>query len=170
MSAPPPLQFEWDGEAMRPLHQNLADRHFVVGERYQLEVREDRSSASHRHYFSCIAEAHNNLPDHLVEQLPTSEHLRKYALIKTGHADRDSIVCASKAEALRVAAFVRPMNEFAVVTLEGASVTVWTAKSQSIRAMGKAAFEKSKSDVLDFVASLIGTDSATLQRHTNEAA
>ena len=37
MSAIPPLQFEWSGEAMVPVYARLADRHYVIGQRYFLE-------------------------------------------------------------------------------------------------------------------------------------
>lgn len=170
MSTIPPITFAWDGESMVPKHPRLADRHFVVGEVYQLEVREDRSSASHRHYFAAIKEAHDNLPDEIAERFPTPEHLRKYALIRTGYRDERSIACASKAEAQRVASFVRPMDEFAIVTAQGPLVTVWTAKSQSVRAMDKKTFAESKEKVLDFIASLIGTSAAELSTHASEAA
>lgn len=82
------------------------------------------------------------------------EHLRKYALIRTGHRDERTIVCASKAEARRVAAFVKPLDEFALVLVNEASVSVYTAKSQSLRAMGKTAFQQSKDDVLGFLAQI----------------
>lgn len=168
MSIIPPLSFAWDGEAMVPKHPRLADRHYVVGEVYQLEVREDRSSASHRHYFVCINEAHQNLSDELAERFPTPDHLRKYALIRCGYRDERSIVCASKAEALRIAAFMKPMDGYAVVVATDAVVTVLTAKSQSVRAMGRKEFQESKDKVLDFLASLIGTSTAALS--TSEAA
>jgi hypothetical protein len=120
--------------------------------------------------FAALKEAHNSLPDETAERLPTPEHLRKFALIKTGFADSRSLACSSRAEALRIAAFMRPADEFSVVTIEGAVVTVWTAKSQSVRAMGKAEFTASKDAVLAYVASLIGTTTAALERHTREAA
>lgn len=158
MSAP--LPFRWDGEAMRPLRPRdsaEADRRYVVGEVYRLEPIEDRSAASHRHYFAAINEAWASLPDGLAERMPTPEHLRKYALIKAGWSDSRSFVAASKAGARDLAAFVRPMDEFSIVTAEGAVVTVYTAKSQSMRAMGKQAFQKSKDDVLAVIADLLGT-------------
>jgi hypothetical protein len=168
--APPPLAFYWNGQAMVPLHPRLAAKHFGAGEVVKLEVREDRSAKSHRYYFAALNEAHANLPEDKAERWPTMQHLRKYALIHCGYRDERSIVCASKAEALRLAGFIKPMDGFAVVTVREAVVTVYTAKSQSVRAMGKKEFEESKRRVLDFVARLIGTDSATLQRHTSEAA
>jgi len=167
---PPPMAFVWKDGAMVPLHRRLAEKHFGEGEIVTLEVREDRSAASHRHYFACIAEAHANLPEEIAERLPTPDHLRKFALIRSGYRDERSMPCSSKAEARKLAAFVKPIDEFAIVAVHEATVTIWTAKSQSVRAMGKAEFQKSKDDVLSFVASLIGTDSATLQQHTNEAA
>lgn len=156
MTAIYPLAFRWDGEAMRPLNPHAADRQYVVEEVYRLEPREDRSAASHAHFFASLADAHANLPDDLAQRWPTSDHLRRYALIRTGWRDERTIIASSKAEARRIAAFVKPMDEFAAVSVHDAAVIVWTAKSQSMRAMGKEAFQKSKDDVLSFVADMIG--------------
>lgn len=171
--APPPILFAWDGDAMVPAGSHWirqANKHFVVGQRYPLEVREERSSQSHAHYFACINDAWQNLPESLAERFPTPDHLRKWALIRCGYADERSVVCGSKAEAQRVAAFIKPMDEFAVVMAKDAVVTVWTAKSQSMKAQGKKAFQESKDKVLDFVASLIGTTRDELAKNASEAA
>ena len=170
MSNIPPMAFSWDGEVMRPRHSRLADRHFVVGQDYMLEERQDRSQRSHDHYFACLAEVWQNLPDALAERFPTPDHLRKWALIRCGYADERSIVCASHAEALRIAAYVGQFDEYAVVLAKGATVTAWTAKSQSMRAMGRKAFQESKDKVLDFVAGLIGTTRGDLAKNAGEAA
>jgi len=151
-----PLYFEWDGEVMRPLHPQAADRQYVVGEHYFLDHREDRSMASHRHYFAVLMQAWQNLPEDIADRFPTPEHLRKYALVKTGFRDERNFVCHSRHEALRMAAFVKPMDEFAIVSCVGSSVVVLTAHSQSLRAMGKEKFQRSKDAVLDCVAELIG--------------
>ena len=161
-----PVPFRWDGEAMVPLagFGRRCDQLFVVGEVYRLIEEHERSSASHRHYFAAINEAWQNLPDKLAERFPTAEHLRKFALIKTGYHDSRQFVASSKAEALRLAAFLRPVDEYSLVTVAGAVVTVWTAQSQSTKAMGKKTFQESKDHVLDFVAVLIGTDAESLRR------
>ncbi len=164
MTIPVPQWFTWDGEAMRPLNPRAADRAYVVGGRYHLEHREERSSASHAHFFAAVAEAHANLRDDMAERLPTPEHLRKFALIRTGYRDERTIVCSSKAEAQRIAAFIRPIDEFAIVMAQEATVTVWTAKSQSVRAMGKQEFAASKDAVLSYVAGLIGTTPEALMK------
>ena len=165
-----PVAFRWDGEAMLPLHPRIADKQYVVGEIYRLEPREERSAASHAHYFASITEAHSNLPDDSAERFPTPDALRKFALIRAGFRDERSIVASSKAEALRLAAFIKPMDEFAVVTVKDAVVIVYTAKSQSMKAMGKADFEASKKAVLDIVAQMIGSNADTLQRNAGRAA
>lgn len=169
---PAVMIFEWDGDGMVPLprFRRLADKHFVVHENYRLEVREDRSAASHNHYFAALHEAWQNLPEHLAEKFPTPEHLRKHALIRAGYRDERTLVAASKAEAQRLAAFVKPMDEYAVVLVDGATVTVYTAQSQSFRAMGKKRFEESKARVLDVIAGLIGTTPDALRQNAGRAA
>ena len=95
-----PFPFAWDGEAMVPPGQywaKRADEQFVVGQNYKLVEHHDRSPQSHSHYFAALAEAWQNLPHHLTDRWATSEHLRKWALIKAGYHDERSIVAASKA-------------------------------------------------------------------------
>lgn len=160
MTTPPPLPCRWTGDSFEPASPHWArqaDQHFVVGQIYPLEIREERSPASHKHYFSAIAEAHRNLPEEAAERLPTPEHLRRFALIKCGYRDERTITCNSRAEALRVASFIRPMDEFALVVVAGNSVSVFTAKSQSMRAMNKATFAASKDAVLAYLAEMLGT-------------
>jgi len=153
-----PVICAWDGEAFVPMPRfvKLCDKEFVIGENYPLIVHEDRSQASHRQFFAALHDAWENLPLDWAERFPTSEHLRKYALVRCGYADERSIVCSSKAEAQRIAAFVKPMDAYAVVIVQQSVVKVFTPKSQSTKAMGKKEFQESKTKVLDFVASLIG--------------
>lgn len=166
----PPMDFSWDGENFVPRVPRLADKHYVVGLSYRLVPHEERSMRSHRFYFASVNEAWKNLPEDMADRFPTADHLRKYALIKSGYRDERSIVCSSKAEALRVGAFIRPMDEYAVVVVRDAVVTVYEAKSQSMRAMGKKTFGASKEAVLDTVASMIGTTPGTLTANAGAAA
>lgn len=161
-----PILMRWTGEAMEPdgrTWAGRADKQFVVGERYFVTAEHERSIASHRQYFASLNEAWRNLPEEMDERFPTMDHLRRYALIKTGFADERSIVCASKAEAQRLAAFIKPMDSYAIVAASEATVKVWTAKSQSMRAMGAAEFQRSKSAVLDLVAGMIGVKKDALE-------
>lgn len=167
-----PIAFEWIGDAMVPLKRfhNVCNATFIVGQRYMLEELQDRSSASHRHYFACIHEAWTNLSEEYADQFPTSDHLRKWALIKAGYRDERTLVCASKAEALRVSAFIKPMDDYAVVVVRDAVVAVYTAKSQSTRAMGKADFQASKDAVLRIVADLVRVSPSEIEKNAKEVA
>lgn len=165
-----PLALRYTGAGHFEATAPYVEAGYEQGRVYRMAPVDDRSSASHRHYFAAIASAWSNLPDELAGEFPSPEHLRKYALIKAGFADRRSIVTASRAEAMRVAAFVQPLDEFALVATDAATVTVWTAHSQSVRAMGKAEFQRSKEAVLDIVSAMIGTDAATLIGNAEAAA
>ena len=171
MSALPPIHCEWNGEAFVPLARfsPLLDDALVIGERYPLVMEQGRSKRSHAHYFACISEAWSSLPEMVAERFPTPEALRKYALIKAGYRDERSIVCASKAEAGRVAAFCRPMDDMAIVIASDAVVTIYTAKSQSTKAMGRKVFQDSKDAVLRVLSEMIGVVPAALTKHAEAA-
>lgn len=145
----------WLGEAQKA---------FVIGQSYRLVTVEERSQASHNAYFAELSTAFDNLPESLMELHPTVEHLRKHALIRTGYADERQFVCSSEAEAIRLAAFLRPMDDYAIVLQKGRVCTVYTAKSQSMKAMDKQTFAASRKAVLDYVAQLIGVQPAQLGR------
>lgn len=167
MNQVPPMYFNWDAgrSVMVPRRPRMADRIYVDGEEYRLGVIEERSTNSHAHYFAALAEAWQNLSDEQIERWPSVDHLRKYALIKTGYCDERSLACSSKAAAGRIAALVRGMDGYAIVALSECTVRVFTAKSQAYRHMGKDVFQASKTAVLDYVASLIGTTRGQLEQH-----
>lgn len=160
------IPFRWNGDMMVPLpgFAKRCDAEYVYGEVYNLEAIEQRSAKSHAHFFASVNEAWQNLPENLVEQFPTSEHLRKWCLIRAGYHQHRDIVASSKAEAQRLAAFVKPMDTYAVVTVRDSVVTVYTAESQSMKAMGKQRFQESKDAVLSLLAAMIGTDPVELGR------
>ena len=161
MTTAPPIIFTWDGESMAPATthmEKLCDQHFTVGETYMLVEEYDRSQRSHNHYFAEIHEGWLNLPEVLSDApwAQTAEHLRKYALIKTGYCDTKTLVCSSKVEAERIAEFMRPIDVFSVVVFADSTVTHHTARSQSKKAMGGEVFQESKTAVLDCIEDLIG--------------
>jgi hypothetical protein len=167
-----PLVYKWQGDAMIPLPRfaKLADKQFVVGQDYRLDEVQERSQASHNQFFAAIADAWDSLPEEWAARLPSPEHLRKFALVRAGYADERSIVASSRAEALRIAAFIKPMDEYAVVTVKGAVVRVYTAQSQSMKAMGKADFQASRNAVLEVCAAMLGVKPDELVRWAGRAA
>lgn len=168
-----PLPFIWQDGCLKPTTPYWASRceeRFTEGEKYTMDQWHARSQASHNQYFASVHEAWLNLNEDQTERFPTEDHLRKFALIKTGYRDERSIVAASKEEARRVAAFIKPLDEYAVVIVREAVVIVYTAKTQKMRAMGKAKFEKSKQDVLDFLAATIRVETRALTNNSGRAA
>lgn len=170
MSAARPLRFKWTGVAMAPLALASAQEQFEPGRVYELEVREPASQASRGHYFAALREGWMNLPEHLAERFPTPEHLRKYLLIRCGYRDERTIVGASNAQAQRIASFIRPLDEYAAVSVHEATVSVFTAKTQSNKAMGRKEFNASKQAVLNKLAHMIGVEREALDRNTGRAA
>lgn len=153
-----PVMCRWDGDAFQPLpHMHNILSEYVIGEVYRLSEVEDRSHKTHNHYFACIHEAWLNLPERDAVNFPTAEHLRKWCLIRCGYSDERTIVCSSQAEARRLAAFIKPMDEFAVVIVREVVVRVLTAQSQSKRAMGAKVFQQSKTAVLDMLEAWVGS-------------
>lgn len=160
-----PVVFVWDGEAMVPVngfHARACDRRFVVGERYPLDEVHARSQATHAHYFAVLREVWQSLPDPLSAQFTSPEKLRKYALIRTGYHVKNQHVCKSQAEAYRLAAVIRPYDEYQIVEVDGCVVTVYHAMSQDHRSMDRATFQASKTAVLDWCADLIGVARGSL--------
>lgn len=115
-----------------------------------------RSIASHHGYFAELQKLYDTMPYAVTERLPDFEMFRKFCLIRTGWRDEVSYPCATRAEAERWAARLRQFGDFAIVTISRTIVIRWTAKSQSMRAMGKAAFQKSRDDVEAYARSLLG--------------
>jgi len=153
---PGPVRFVWrDGVLVPdgPRAVRYCDENFGEGEVVMMERHEERSDASHRHYFACINEAWQNLPE-ADERFPTPEALRKWALVRCGYCTEASVVCDSPEQARTIAAFMG-WSEGVIVVVRDNVVKRYVAKSQSMKAMNKEEFQRSKDDVLDTIAELI---------------
>lgn len=164
------LLMEWDGESLAPANQawaGRADKALVVGQRYFVTEVSQRSKTSHDHFFAMVGEVFKSLPEHLAERFSSPDHLRAYALIKTGYYVERAFIASSKAEAVRVAHFLRNGGQqFAVISIADNVVIERVAQSQSYATMGKKKFQESKDKVLDFLADLIGVETPELQRES----
>lgn len=165
-AAPINLRYEGEGEfrTLSAYWAGRADKDFVVGEIYKMVEHHDRSDASHNHYFAAIKNGHDSLPDAFRDEYPTTEHLRKKALIRKGYCSHRDHVCASKAEASRLRAFIRPMDEYAIIEARECVVRIYTAMSQSKKAMGAKDFQESKQAVLNFIDDLLRVERGATAR------
>jgi hypothetical protein len=159
-----PVAFFWDKQegVMTPMHRHrpIAEKQFEDGKVYILQVVDDKSSRSMRHFHASVRDCWLNLPHGLSERFPDQEFLRKHALCHTGFADERTVVCTSRDQAHQFAALCRTLDRYAVITIKDKIVRIFTARSQA--AMDHAEFQKSKTACLDYLASLIGVDPATL--------
>jgi len=71
---------------------------------------------------------------------------------------------------LKMVAFAEAMDDYAIVIRRHDVVTVFTAKSQSQKAMGKKAFQESKQAVLDILSEMVGVSAQELQQNAGRAA
>ena len=151
---------------MKPSRPHLADKAFVVGQHYWLEEVSERSWVSHRQEFAFVREAWQTLPYAVAEKFATPEHLRKAALIATGWHNETILNAGTRADAVRLAAFVRSADEFAHIAIRGPTVVVRKARSQRMRGpgrMNKADFQASKTDILGWISALIGVEPEDLR-------
>lgn len=169
----PPIPTRWDGEAFVPVAQRfakLADKHFVVGEVYAMVVEQPRSVTSHNHQFAWLHDAWMSLPEDIAHLYPTEDHLRKRALIEAGYFTETAVDAGTRAAALRVAAMVPALDEFAFAKVEGPIVLIRRPKSQSMRAMGAKQFYESKEKIMGVIADMLGVTPADLQKNAGAAA
>ncbi len=167
-----PITYTWNGEAMVPLPRLVyrCNKEFVVGEQYSLAINEERSTAAHAHYFAAVNDAWGNLSDEYKVRYPSAAHLRKWALIRAGYHFERTVVCDTVADAERLQAFVKPIDEFAVVIRRENVVRVFTAKSQKRRHMDKKEFAESKERVLAILAEVIGVKPKELSDNARNVA
>lgn len=163
---PAPISCIWTGEAFKPsnrrAHQD-AEQRFGAGEVVWFDPERPRSKVSHDHFFAVVGDAWGNLPERLAARFPTSDSLRHYALCKGGFCDVETFVGSSRAEALRIAAFIRSGAKDGVqVVVDGATVTRLTPHSQSLKAMGAKTFQESKARVLEIIADLLEVSASDL--------
>lgn len=174
MTTTRPIEFRWDAEAlaMFPVTHMaaLARRQYAHGHIYRLEVREDRSSKSQAHYFATLKDIHGNLSPDLLEEYPTTEHLRKRALIKLGYRIEKNYVCDTVSHAIHLMNVLQDDDEYSVVIQKGKVVRKYTAMSQSVHDMDRALFGESKTRVLDLAAELVGSSRKDAERNGSKGA
>lgn len=166
--ASPPILCVFKGGVFAPARPSAisrAGRFYREGEEYALVEYAPRSQKSHNFYFAAVADAWRNLPEEWAQEFASPDHLRKYALIKAGFHTSDTMVCPDHATAERMAALIRPIDEFGIVTVDGNVVRRFRAKSQSFRGMSREEFRASKDAVLDLLASMIGSNRAALENN-----
>jgi len=167
--APKHFQMQWREGVFLPHNRIVPYCHetFGEGEIVTFERHEERSDASHRHYFAAIKTAFDNLPEGET-RFQTPEALRHWALIRSGWHTENHVVCDSPEQARTIAAFMGN-SEGTIIVVKENVIKKYTAKSQSVKAMGKDDFQRSKTDVLDTIAELLAVTRKRLEQNAGRA-
>lgn len=156
----------------------VAKRQFMAGEDYPLVVLETRSRESHNAYFAAVSAGFKNLPEKVQARWDNANHLRKWILVELGWYDEKEIELDTEKDARRLAIMYREWDEdkpiadrdYVRIWVRGKKVIVRAAKSQSMAAMQKDAFEASKKAVLDYIEDVLGVPRGALKKEAGKAA
>jgi hypothetical protein len=169
---PRPILFVRVDNHMVPLprFQRLFDEQFSINEEYPLITMEERTQASHNHYFAALHEGYLNLAEEYAQEFDSEEHLRHWCLCKSGYCTKQQWVMNSAEDARKLRDALKRENQSTIVAVAGNVATVYTPFSQSMPAMKKQEFEDSKRAVLDLVASMARTTTAQLKKNAGRSA
>jgi hypothetical protein len=181
-----PIVFTWrevdvtapDGEVTRQMamvptmrYANVAKRQFGDADtEHVLEQANERSMASHSQFFAAIKDYFDNIPEKMQARWPTPEHFRKWLLVECGWFDEKEFDMISEKHAKGLGTFIRTEDEYARITISGKKVIVRRAKSQSLKAMGKDDFQRSKQDVLELAEQFVGVPRAVAMKNAGRSA
>jgi len=167
-----PITFKWQDGVMTPLRRfaKACAQEFVEGQFYTLVTEYERSQVSHNHFFASVHEAWINLPEDIGEDFKSEDHFRKWVLIKAGYYDLEQVLFTTNDDARNAAALVRKKDSYAIVAVTENIVSVFTAKSQSKRAMKGKEFQACKEKCFTVMSKLIGTDVTALAANAGAAA
>ena len=169
---PRPILFVRVDNHMVPLprFQRLFDEMYAVNEEYPLMPLEERSRASHNHYFAALHEGYLNLAEEYAQEFDSEEHLRHWCLCKAGFCTKDRWVMNTAEDARNLRDALKSQNRSTIIAVNGNVATVYTPMSQSMPAMKKQEFEDSKKAVLELVASMARTTPAELKKNAGRSA
>jgi hypothetical protein len=161
-----PVEFIWDGNVMipNPRFKRLCDQQFAINEAYPLVILENRSMASHNHYFAALQEGFNNLAEEYAQEFDSAEHLRHWCLCKSGFCTTTTYVLNTAEDARKLRDALKKENASTIVGVTGNVAKVYTPESQSMAAMKRERFEASKTAVLELVASMARTTPTQLKK------
>lgn len=167
----------------------IARGQFVDGEDYPLDIKEQRSSAEHKHYWASVTNVWNHIQDEETKAiLNTPSKLRQWALVQAGWCDvtvfgpltKRAAINAARKAALHFRHFrgeddyveivVRQSHDEETGEIDGWAVVIKTPKSQSRAAMDKEAFRASKRDVLDLLSGAIEVKRRDLEQSAKDTA
>jgi BMFP domain-containing protein YqiC len=167
-----PIAVVWNGHNFIPLprFKKMCDEQFAVDEEVILERVQNRSLASHNHYFACLHEGYQNLAEEYAQEFDSIEHMRHWCLCREGFCTTTKIAMSTREDASQLRQTLKGLDASTIIGVSENIATIYHPASQSMKAMGKEAFEESKQKVLARVASMARTTVAELKKNAGKAA
>lgn len=172
MRRPRPILYIKVGDHLRPIPRfmKLFHEQFAEGEEIPLDKVQQRSMASHNHYFAALHEGYMNLAEEFAQEFDSEEHMRHWCLCKEGFCTSTRWVMNTADDARQLREALKKADAATIVGVSGNVATVYHPFSQSMATMGKEAFEASKQAVLARVASMANTTPAELKKNAGRSA
>lgn len=169
---PRPIVFVRVDNHMVPLprFQRLFDEMYAINEEYPLLPMEERTQASHNHFFAALHEGYLNLAEEFAQEFDSETHLRHWCLCKAGYCTKDKWVMNTAEDARKLRDALKSKDRSTIISVKDNIATVYTPMSQSRPAMKKQEFEDSKLAVLELVASMARTTVTELKKNAGRAA
>lgn len=169
----PKVLLRWTGSAYEPataFWQRVISEQTPIGavEWQEFSPDDEVSDAERAAFFAQVGEAWKNLPDDLAARYPSPDHIRKRALVTTGHCDITDHVCESEHEIGMIQRFAA-RNEYAVLVRKDMVIRELVPKSMKKGGMTKKEFREAAEDVRRVLSELLGVDIETLRAHTEPA-
>lgn len=133
----------------------LCERQFELEDDYPLGPAENAPSRGRAAIFATVHDVWDNLPD-TQKAFPSEEHLRKTALVKAGWADHSQTILDTPGDAKKFGVMVRKVDAYAIITISGNVVDVWTARSIATGRITSEEFKPVKLRALKWLDSLVG--------------
>lgn len=147
-----------------PLNPAQVSQSFKEGELYFFKADQKRYWPRHQWFMATIRSCWESLPEHLKEEYPSPDFLRKRMLVLAGYSKITKIRYSSREDAYTTAALISKfMDDYSVIQVDGSTIKIETARSQAIKIskdddlMDNDEFKRSCDNVLDLIAILLGT-------------
>jgi hypothetical protein len=109
-------------------------------------------------FFAILRDIHGNLNDDLRRRFPSSETLRKHALVAAGWCDVMTVLAGSKSAAPGIAAAFQVKDRYCIIDIRGEVLTIYTARSMMRPALLKHQFLEISEKALDWILTQTGID------------
>lgn len=113
-----------------------------------------------RRFFAAIRDSFHNLSDEDRKRFPSSEVLRKTALINAGWCSALTVVAGSKSAVMSIESALKALDRYCIIDVRGDVLTVYRARSVSRKSLPRKEFVDVAQKAFDWIYRTTGVDPA----------